>query len=281
MTEQVNTTGHLVQRWALTLSYDGSRFYGWQKQAGDLPTVQTALEQALSSIAEEQINTIVAGRTDTGVHATAQVVHFDTSVNRPEQAWVRGVNAHLPDGVAVLVAQKVAPYFHARFDAYGRHYRYLLESSPVRSPLLVGRVGWTHLKLDLNLMRQAAALLEGEHDFSSFRAAECQAKSPVKTLYSTSISGTARYLCLDLHGNAFLHHMVRNIMGALVYVGSGRISVDEFESVFHAKSRLKAPPTFMSDGLYLTGVDYPDEFGVKQLSLPEWMSVLGNDFQTG
>ena len=173
MTEQANTTGHLMQRWALTLSYDGSRFYGWQKQAGDLPTVQTALEQALSSIAGEQINTIVAGRTDTGVHATAQVVHFDTSVSRPEQAWVRGVNAHLPDGVAVLLAQKVASHFHARFDAYGRHYRYLLESSPVRSPLLVGRVGWTHLKLDLNLMRQAAALLEGEHDFSSFRAAEC------------------------------------------------------------------------------------------------------------
>ncbi len=269
-----------MQRWALTLSYDGSRFYGWQKQAGDLPTVQTALEQALSSIAGEQINTIVAGRTDTGVHATAQVVHFDTSVSRPEQAWVRGVNAHLPDGVAVLVAQKVAPHFHARFDAYGRHYRYLLESSPVRSPLLVGRVGWTHLKLDLNLMRQAAALLEGEHDFSSFRAAECQAKSPIKTLYSTKISGTSRYLCLDLHGNAFLHHMVRNIMGALVYVGSGRISVDEFQSIFHARSRLKAPPTFMSDGLYLTGVDYPDEFGVVKLPPPEWMDVSGNVFQT-
>ena len=280
MTEQTNTTGSSVQRWALTLSYDGSRFYGWQKQAGDLPTVQTALEQALTSIAGERINTIVAGRTDTGVHATALGVHFDTSVSRPEQAWVRGVNAHLPDGVAVLFAQKVAPHFNARFDAYGRHYRYLLESSPVRSPLLVGRVGWTHLKLDLNLMRQAAALLEGEHDFSSFRAAECQAKSPIKTLYRASISGTPRYLCLDLHGNAFLHHMVRNIMGALVYVGSGRISVDEFESVFHAKSRLMAPPTFMSDGLYLTGVDYPDEFGVTQLSLPEWMSVLGNGFQT-
>ena len=223
MTEQVNTTGHLVQRWALTLSYDGSRFYGWQKQAGDLPTVQTALEQALTSIAGEQINTIVAGRTDTGVHATAQVVHFDTSVSRPEQAWVRGVNAHLPDGVAVL---------------------------------------------------------EGEHDFSSFRAAECQAKSPIKTLYRASISGTPRYLCLDLHGNAFLHHMVRNIMGALVYVGSGRISVDEFQSIFYARSRLKAPPTFMSDGLYLTGVDYPDEFGVVRLPLPEWMNVSGNVFQT-
>ena len=141
MTEQANTTGHLVQRWALTLSYDGSRFYGWQKQAGDLPTVQTALEQALSSIAGEQINTIVAGRTDTGVHATAQVVHFDTSVSRPEQHGC-GVSMHiLPDWCCCVGCAKSCTHFHARFDAYGRHYRYLLESSPVRSPLLVGRVG--------------------------------------------------------------------------------------------------------------------------------------------
>ena len=214
-----------VYRWALTISYDGSRFYGWQKQAGDLPTVQTTLEYALSQIAGEAIRTIVAGRTDTGVHATAQVVHFDTTVVRPEQAWVRGVNAHLPEGVAVLFAQQVAPHFHARFDAYGRKYRYLLESSPVRSPVLQGRVGWTHLKLDPDKMQQAALLLEGEHDFSSFRAAECQAKSPIKTLYSAKISGTPQFLKLDLHGNAFLHHMVRNIMGALVYVGSGRLKI--------------------------------------------------------
>ena len=242
-----------VCRWALILSYDGSRFYGWQKQAGDLPTVQTTLEYALSQIASENIRTIVAGRTDTGVHATAQVVHFDTTV------------------VSVLFAQQVASHFHARFDAYGRRYRYLLESSPVRSPILQGRVGWTHLKLDPDKMQQAALLLEGEHDFSSFRAAECQAKSPIKTLYSAKISGTPQFLKLDLHGNAFLHHMVRNIMGALVYVGSGRLSVSGFQTLIGERSRLKAPPTFMPDGLYLTGVDYPPEFGIIRPEMPEWL----------
>lgn len=259
------------QRWALTLSYDGSRFYGWQKQAGDVPTVQAALEHAISLIAGEPISVIVAGRTDTGVHATAQVVHFDTSAHRPSQAWIRGVNAHLPQGIAVWHAQHVAAHFHARFDAYGRHYRYLLQSAPVRSPLLVGKVGWTHLDLDIKLMQQAAKLLEGEKDFSSFRASMCQAKSPIKTLYSANISGTPELLKLDLHGNAFLHHMVRNIMGALVYVGNKKLSVDDFAHLIEEKSRLKAPPTFMPDGLYLTGVDYPDEFKIIKADMPVWL----------
>ena len=262
-----------VQRWALTVSYDGSRFYGWQKQAGGVPTVQTALEQALSAIAGETVHTVVAGRTDTGVHATAQMVHFDTSAARPQQAWIRGVNAHLPEGVAVLHAQQVAPHFHARFDAYGRRYRYLLESSAVRSPLLQGRVGWTHLKLDIEPMRQAAALLVGEHDFSSFRAAECQAKSPVKTIYSAKIGGSPEMLSLDLHGNAFLHHMVRNIMGALVYVGSGRMNVASFQKLIDEKSRLKAPATFMPDGLSLVGVDYPEEYAVAAAAVPSWLQT--------
>ena len=259
------------QRWALTLSYDGSRFYGWQKQAGDVPTIQTALERAISLIAGEPISVIVAGRTDTGVHATAQVVHFDTSVHRPPQAWIRGVNAHLPQGIAVWHAQPVAAHFHARFDAYGRHYRYLLQSAPVRSPLLVGKVGWTHLDLDIELMQQAAKLLEGEKDFSTFRASMCQAKSPIKTLYRANIRGTPELLKLDLHGNAFLHHMVRNIMGALVYVGNKRLSVDDFAQLIEEKSRLKAPPTFMPDGLYLTGVDYPNEFNIIKADMPVWL----------
>ncbi|WP_416191952.1 tRNA pseudouridine(38-40) synthase TruA [Neisseria sp. CCUG12390] len=262
---------HGKQRWALTLSYDGSLFYGWQKQADSVPTVQTALEHAVSQIAGEQIPVIVAGRTDTGVHATAQVVHFDTVADRPAQSWVRGVNAHLPQGIAVLHAQPVAPHFHARFDAYGRHYRYLLQSAPVRSPLLIGKVGWTHLALNIELMRQAAKLLEGEKDFSSFRASMCQAKSPVKTLYRAEISGTSELLKLDLHGNAFLHHMVRNIMGALVYVGSKKLSVGDFADLIEEKSRLKAPPTFMPDGLYLTGVDYPDEFNIMKTKPPVWL----------
>ncbi|MDK4681100.1 tRNA pseudouridine(38-40) synthase TruA [Kingella negevensis] len=261
----------MMKRYALTLSYDGSQFFGWQKQADGIPTVQTALEHALSQIAQENINTIAAGRTDTGVHATAQVVHFDSTANRPLSAWVRGVNAHLPDGVAVLHAQEVAPNFHARFDAFGRRYRYLLQSAPVRSPLLANRAGWTHYALDLATMQQAAQILVGEHDFSSFRAAECQAKSPIKTMYRVELSGCNGLIKLDLHANAFLHHMVRNIVGALVYVGSGRLSVAEFGELLVAKSRLTAPPTFMPDGLYLTGVDYPEEWGILQPEIPEWL----------
>ncbi|HFC8517590.1 TPA: tRNA pseudouridine(38-40) synthase TruA [Neisseria weaveri] len=260
-----------LQRWALTVAYDGSRFYGWQKQADGLPTVQEALESALLQIAGEKINTVVAGRTDTGVHATAQIVHFDTRANRLEQAWIRGVNAFLPEGVSVWRAQKVSNRFHARFDAFGRRYRYVLQSSPVRSPLLIGKVGWTHTPLDMALMQQAAAYLVGEQDFSSFRAAECQAKSPVKTIYSVKLSGSAELMALDLHGNAFLHHMVRNIMGALVYVGNGRLSVEGFANLIDEKSRLKAPPTFMPDGLYLTGVDYPEEWGVETPAPPIWL----------
>ncbi|MDO4998580.1 MAG: tRNA pseudouridine(38-40) synthase TruA [Neisseria sp.] len=264
-----------IQRWALHLAYDGSRFFGWQKQADGIATVQTALETALSQIAGETIHTIAAGRTDTGVHATGQVVHFDTSAERGEQSWIRGVNSLLPAGVSVWAAQKVAPHFHARFDAFGRRYRYVLQSSPVRSPHLLQRAGWTHTPLDLAKMQKAAACLVGEHDFSSFRASQCQAKSPIKTLYSVDLRGTNELMTLDLHGNAFLHHMVRNIVGALVYVGNGRMSVVDFEQLLAEKSRLKAPPTFMPDGLYLTGVDYPSEFALPEPHLPEWLQRLG------
>ena len=260
-----------VQRWALTLSYDGSRFYGWQKQAGGVATVQAALEQALSRMACAPVHTIAAGRTDTGVHATAQVVHFDTTAARSEQAWIRGVNAYLPEGVAVWRAQRVDARFHARFDAFGRRYRYVLQSTPVRPPLLLGKVGWTHMPLCLAAMQEAVALLVGEHDFSSFRAAACQAKSPVKTLYSASLQGSADLMALDLHGNAFLHHMVRNIVGALVYVGSGRMSVAGFAALLAEKSRLKAPPTFMPDGLSRTGVGFPPEWGVATAPPPGWL----------
>lgn len=264
------SASHLT-RWALTLSYDGSRFFGWQKQIDGVPTVQTALEMALSQIAGESINTIAAGRTDTGVHATAQVVHFDTSAQRQPQSWIRGVNSLLPEGIAVEQAVQVDASFHARFDAFGRHYRYVLQSSPVRSPHLRHRVGWTHYALDFDAMQKAAQYLVGEHDFSSFRASECQAKSPVKILYRASLSGTSRLMALDLHGNAFLHHMVRNIMGALLYVGNGRLSVKDFEALLHKKSRIDAPPTFMPDGLYLTGVDYPERFHIPPMSMPDWL----------
>ncbi len=260
-----------MTRYALTLSYDGSQFYGWQKQTADVPTVQTALEHALSAIAQHPINVTAAGRTDTGVHATAQVVHFDSDANRPISAWVRGVNAHLPDGVAVLHAQAVAPEFHARFDAFARRYRYLLQSAPVRSPLLIGRAGWTHYPLNIQDIQAAVQYLIGEHDFSSFRAAECQAKSPIKTMYSVQITLVGDLIKLDFHANAFLHHMIRNIVGALVYVGCGRLSVNEFAELIQKRSRLYAPPTFMPDGLYFAGADYPEHFDIKNMSLPDWL----------
>lgn len=260
-----------TQRFALTVSYDGSQFFGWQKQADGVATVQAALEHALSCIAGEPIATIAAGRTDTGVHATGQIVHFDTQAHRPLSAWVRGVNAHLPDGVAVLAAQAVEPAFHARFDATGRRYRYLLESAPVRSPLLYRRAGWTHYALNTDPMQAAMNLLLGEHDFSSFRAAQCQAKSPIKTMYAAQLQRAGCLIKLDFHANAFLHHMVRNLVGALVYVGCGRLSVADFADLLAQKSRLTAPPTFMPDGLYFVGVDYPEQWNVPTASLPDWL----------
>ena len=259
------------QRWALTLAYNGASFHGWQKQPDGVYTIQAALEAAISAVAAEAVGITVAGRTDAGVHATAQVVHFDTHARRSEQAWVRGVNTVADKHVRVLTAQPVAAHFHARFDAFGRRYRYVLESGRVRSPLLRGRAGWTHLPLDMATMREAAALLVGEHDFSSFRSSACQAKSPIKTLYNIRLAGSPAFMVLDLHGNAFLHNMVRNIVGALVYVGSGKLSVAGFADLLAARSRQTAPPTFMPDGLYLVCVDYPPEFVMSTPPLPPWL----------
>ena len=257
-------------RIALGLEYDGRGFAGWQRQP-DLDTVQGALEGALSQIAGHPVGVLAAGRTDAGVHASQQVVHFDTGVERPLTAWVRGVNRFLPPGVAVLWAQPVADDFHARFSACSRSYSYYLMNHPVRPALGAGRVGWFHAPLDVPAMQAAAGLLLGQHDFSSFRASACQAKSPVKTMYQVSLKGTPQLMTLDLHGNAFLHHMVRNIVGALVYVGNGRISVADFADLLAARSRLLAPPTFMPDGLYLTGVDYPPQWQVPTPPPPDWL----------
>lgn len=260
-------------RRALIVQYDGSRFFGWQKQEDGRPTVQAALDTALSQLAQETVHTTAAGRTDTGVHASAQVVHFDSCAHRPDSAWVRGVNARLPEGISVQSVHTVAPHFHARFDASGRHYRYLLQAGPVRSPLLLRRMGWTHYQLNPEPMRQSLQMIVGQHDFSSFRAAQCQAKSPIKTLYRADITQSGELFAIDLHGNAFLHHMVRNLVGALVYIGSGRLSPADFAALLAAKSRLTAPPTFMADGLYFTGVDYPAHFNLPTPPLPAWLQL--------
>lgn len=246
----------VMRRIALGLEYAGDGFCGWQTQpAGG--SVQDALEHALAVIAARAIPVVCAGRTDAGVHATAQVVHFDTDVERPVTAWVRGVNAHLPDTVAVRWAAEVDDNFHARFSATARHYRYLLLNRPVRSALHANRAGWYHAPLDIASMQAAADCLVGEHDFSSFRAAECQAASPVRTLRTMRVQGQGEWLIFDLVGNAFLHHMVRNIVGALVYVGKGTLSQADFISLLAARDRRLAPPTFSAAGLYLCGVEYP------------------------
>ncbi len=249
-------------RIALGLEYDGRAFCGWQRQASQ-PSVQAALEKALAHVAgvsiddEGALPITAAGRTDTGVHATLQVVHFDQLRARPLSAWVRGVNAHLPASVAVRWALPVTDDFHARFSAISRHYVYWLLNRAARPGLQMGRVGWTHRPLDAAAMHSAAQVLVGTHDFSTFRAAECQARTPVKTMHSVRVQRLGAYIRVDVHANAFLHHMVRNIVGALVFVGDGRLSASAFDALFREKNRAQAPPTFAAQGLYLCGIEYP------------------------
>lgn len=240
---------------AIGIEYDGSGFHGWQSQPSG-NTVQDHLENALAAIAGESVRLTAAGRTDTGVHALAQVAHFDTAAGRPESAWVRGVNALLPHSVAVQWAVPVADDFNARYSAIARVYRYVLCNQPVRPALQHGKVGWFHAPLDLAAMRAAAALLVGEHDFSAFRSSECQAKTPVRVLHSMNIEQRGAYLVFELTANAFLHHMVRNIVGSLVYVGKGRHSPGWLAEVVASRDRGRAAPTFPPDGLYLVAVEY-------------------------
>jgi tRNA pseudouridine38-40 synthase len=251
-------------RIALGVEYDGYPFFGWQSQA-DGKTVQDTLQYALSQIAGELISVIAAGRTDTGVHAMEQVVHFDTDIERPLSAWVRGVNALLPDSIAVLWAHPVPDEFHARFSAHGRSYRYLLINRATRSAIHAKKVGWFHTPLDMGLMQAAAQHLMGEHDFSAFRSAECQAKSPVKYLDQLEISRQGEMLVFDVSADAFLHHMVRNIVGCLVYVGKGKYSPDWLAEVLAGRERSRAAPTFAPDGLYLRCVKYEAKWGLPQL----------------
>jgi tRNA pseudouridine38-40 synthase len=242
-------------RVALGIEYDGTMFAGWQSQTHG-NTVQDVLERALSTVADSPVVTVCAGRTDAGVHALAQVVHFDTEVCRPDSAWVRGTNANLPSTVAVCWAMPVSEEFHARFSATARSYRYLMFNHPVRPALLDGKVGWYHAPLDVEAMCLAAAPLLGKHDFSAFRASQCQAKSPVRTLRKLDIVRQGDMIVFDLEANAFLHHMVRNLVGTLVYVGNGRRPVGWMQDVLESRDRAKAAPTFSAGGLYLVGVDY-------------------------
>lgn len=248
-------------RIALAVEYAGDAFCGFQAQASGCG-VQDALERALATIADHPVGAVAAGRTDAGVHAVSQIVHFETSAQRPLTAWTRGVNAHLPDSAAVLWAHPVPADFHARFAATARHYTYLLVDRAQRPGLNAGRAGWYHLSLDVDAMRAGVTHLLGTHDFSSFRAAECQAKSPVKTLSRADITRAGELVRFDFSASAFLQHMIRNIVGALVYVGAGRLPPEAMLALLEARDRTRAPPTFAPDGLYFAGADYDARFGL-------------------
>jgi tRNA pseudouridine38-40 synthase len=248
-------------RLALGIAYRGVAYHGWQSQA-DGRTVQDVLERALGTFADTALSTVCAGRTDAGVHALRQVVHLDTDIDREAYAWVRGTNRYLPDDVAVQWCHRVDDAFHARASARARSYRYVLLESPVRPALASGMVGWAYRPLDGQAMRAAAEHLIGEHDFSSFRASQCQALSPVKHLRRIEITRHGRHWHLEFEASAFLHHMVRNIVGSLVVVGRGREPPGWMLEVLNARSRDAAAPTFGPEGLYFMGPTYDDAFGL-------------------
>ena len=257
-------------RIALGLQYDGSPYAGWQVQRNH-NTVQAVLERAITAFIGEEakdfpIHTITAGRTDAGVHALGQVVHFDTNVEREDFSWVRGVNSFLPASIVINWAKVVPEEFSARFSAFERTYIYALHAGPCRSPMMSERAGYVLLPpnqwFDVDAMRQAAQCLIGEYDFTSFRSSECQSKTPVKTMYAIDIFADQPWLYFRIRGNAFLHHMVRNLVGSFLQIGRGKQQPEWMAEVLAAQDRHLAAPTFMPDGLYLAKIAYPQKFAI-------------------
>jgi len=249
-------------RIALGVEYDGSRYCGWQMQSHGTRTVQHELEKALSIVADHPVQVVCAGRTDTGVHATGQVVHFDTRSERPSRAWVMGVNTHLPDDVCVHWVKEVGADFSARFSATMRAYRYVIQQRAARPALYSRQVSWIHHPLDTLAMHQAAQALLGENDFSSFRSSACQSEHAIRFIESIEVSTQHGFVYVDIRANAFLHHMVRNIVGSLLKVGSGEQPPGWIAELLSLKDRTRAGPTAPAEGLYLVAVQYPDEYGL-------------------
>ena len=264
---------------ALALEYDGSRYHGWQTQPGCL-SLQVTLEEALSKIAcDKKIKVVAAGRTDAGVHALSQVVHFETSIIRPQTAWVRGVNALLPPDMSVLWACGVDNQFHARHSALERYYVYYLLNRPSRPGLNQHKVGWFHEPLNIENMQEAACHLLGEHDFSTFRTAECQAKNPIRNLSILTITRQEDLIKFEFRANGFLHHMVRNIVGSLVYVGAGRNRPNWIETLLLSRDRKLAAPTFSPHGLYLAEVKYDLCWNLPKLNVSPGRIVVSEIFR--
>lgn len=250
-----------MRRYAAILEYDGTQFHGWQRQP-HASSVQAAVENALTRVANEEVQVVCAGRTDTGVHAAGQVVHFDSEAKRTLRQWLLGANANLPKSVAFKDIREVSMQFHARFSALSRTYRYLIYTAPTRSALMSERVTWEHQNIDAGRMQDGANFLLGEHDFTSFRALACQAKSPVRTVRQIRVKRHGSVVSIEIQANAFLHHMVRNIAGVLIEIGKGEQSIDWVKELLDARNRALAAMTAPPQGLYLLRVEYPQAFGL-------------------
>jgi tRNA pseudouridine38-40 synthase len=246
-------------RIALGIEYNGHDFHGWQAQHG-IETIQGHLEVALTKIANEPIHLFCAGRTDAHVHATGQVIHFDTRAKRHIDAWIWGTNSHLPSSIVVRWAKPVNHHFHARFTALSRRYRYVIYNHPIRPALLHGRASWYYYPLDMQRIKAAANYLIGEHNFSSFRSSQCASKTPMRRVIDYQCYRHGDYLIFEIEANAFLHHMVRNIVGVLLKIGSGVKTPEWMIEVIQAQSRQAAAETAVPDGLYLIRVSYPEEY---------------------
>jgi tRNA pseudouridine38-40 synthase len=251
----------MCRRLAVGIEYDGGGYCGWQQQS-DAASVQVALEQALSRVADQPVHLVCAGRTDAGVHARAQVAHFDTDAQRSARAWLLGTNSYLPRDISLHWAAPVGADFHARFSALARSYRYLILNRDTRSALAHGRALVVHRPLDVAAMQAGAQWLIGEHDFSAFRSSECQARSPVRQLRTLRVTRSGDWIAVDVTANAFLHHMVRNIVGSLIAVGKGAHPPGWIAAVLDARERAAAAATFAADGLYLESVSYAPEWGL-------------------
>ncbi|WP_404362389.1 tRNA pseudouridine(38-40) synthase TruA [Marinobacter sp.] len=249
-------------RVALVFEYDGACFHGWQYQKSGIPSVEGVLSRAVAKVANHPVELVCAGRTDAGVHASYQVVHFDTRSIRNIRSWVMGINTALPSSVSVHWAGNMADEFHARFSAHHRRYRYVIYNHPVRPGILRHQVSWNYRPLDAGAMHRAAQVLVGEHDFSSFRAAGCQSRTPNRNLHHITVTRHDDFLVIDVQANAFLHHMVRNIAGALMAVGCGKRPSSWIHDILGARNRTLAGVTAPPYGLYLVDVGYPSAFGV-------------------
>ncbi len=264
-----------LRRFAVGLEYDGTRYAGWQLQPG-LPTIQDCLQQALSSVADHPVAAVAAGRTDAAVHATGQVAHFDTTADRPLRGWVLGANTHLPPDIALNWAIEVDRDFHARYTALARSYRYCLLQRATRPVLLRDRVCWVRATLEVAAMNEAAQVLVGEHDFSSFRAVECQSPTAKRHVDAIVVSGDGALVTIEITANAFLHHMVRNIAGSLLQVGEGKRSPNWIGQILAARDRSRAGVTAPAAGLYLWKVRYPASLQVPDLvPARPWAMIAG------